>query len=498
MKLYKKLADFGLVAILKNERNQQFVEWFGETVKAEDCDPAIFIINYFFDRFEFNREQKYWLCWIYGNTYHFPTAYIIWNEFPDMELVGLDRLKDWNDKNYKRLRYQVDTKWNKGHLPEMFQSYKNWVGNSSQHDRFQSLLTGNEQQDFETLWKEAKSLHKFGRYMSWFYLQVLKHCAGVKINPTSLMLEDYEGSRSHRNGLCYAIGKDNLINVKLNNEQVVEFSSSAEELLAETKSQYPGVKNKLDYFAMETALCSFKKLFRIHRGRYLGYYLDRQAEEIKQVEKDGWIGINWEPLWQARRETILSKFLNGSIDKEKMKLFLEAHPQKSKSTLIYIAGLPVTGKTTLLRNIRQNLGSFQLEKNGLLNYENYPNHIVLGSYEDNSTFAGTDKLSMAVNKDAIEFLKKNSKPVIVEGDRLLNSKFLDAAISSGYEVKLLVCQVDTTEEILNRYKQRGKMQSMTFIKGRDTKLKNMIKQYPFRILNTTRPLDSTEIKSLIN
>jgi len=241
-----------------------------------------------------------------------------------MELVGWQRLKDWNDQNYKRLRYQVDTKWNKGHLPEQFSSYKSWLGASKQHDKFESLLTGDEYEDFNILWKEAKSWFKFGRYMAWFYLQVLKHCAGVKITPTSLMLEDHEGSRSHRNGLCFAIGKDDLVNVRLNKEQLIEFSASAEEILQETKRQYPHLADKLDYFAMETCLCSFKKLFRVKHGRYVGYYLDRQAEEIKQVEKDGWIGINWNPLWQARKETIDSQYLNGAIDTEKMKLYLAA------------------------------------------------------------------------------------------------------------------------------------------------------------------------------
>lgn len=478
-----------------SKRTQQFIDWFGKTVEINDCDPAIYIINYFFNRFEFNREQKYWLCWIYGTTYHFPTAYLIWNEFPDMELVGSLRLKSWNDKNYKRLRYQVDTKWNKGHLPEQFNSYKTWLGALNQHDKFESLLTGNEYEDFNILWKEAKSWFKFGRYMAWFYLQVLKHCAGVKITPTSLMLEDHEGSRSHRNGLCFAIGKDDLVNVRLNKEQLLEFSGSAEEILQETKKQYPHVADKLDYFAMETCLCSFKKLFRVKHGRYLGYYLDRQAEEIKQVEKDGWIGINWNPLWQARKESIDGQYLNGSIDTEKMKLFLAANPMKTKTTLTIIGGLPVTGKTTLMKALRSRLGKYTVEQSGLLHYENYDNHVVLGIYDD-STFAGTDKLSMAVSKDTIEFLRSNKKPVLMEGDRLFNAKFLEATKLLGYDVKVIVCEVNEEQEILDRYKKRGQMQSMTFIKGRHTKINNIKNLFPVKVLDTTKPIKASTILSM--
>ena len=75
---------------------------------------------------------------------------------------------------------------------------------------------------------------------------------------------------------------------------------------------------------METTLCSFKKLFRIKHGRYLGYYLDRQAEEIKKCEKDEWNGIDWQPLWDSRNETLEKKLLSNNINAGKMQLYSES------------------------------------------------------------------------------------------------------------------------------------------------------------------------------
>ena len=64
--------------------------------------------------------------------------------------------------------------------------------------------------------------------------------------------------------------------------------------------------------------CSFKKIFREKSSRYLGYYLDRQAEEIMQVASDNWNGIEWNVLWQARKETIEKKLDKRSgIDNNK-------------------------------------------------------------------------------------------------------------------------------------------------------------------------------------
>lgn len=476
-----------------SKRTEQFIEWFGKEVEIDDCDPALYMINYFFDRFEFNLEQKYWLCWLYGTTYHFPTAYIIWNEFPDFHLVDSQRLKEWNDKNYKRLRYQTDTKWNKGHLPEMFESYKKWVGGHTQHGKFQSLMGDNPESNFEILWKESKSWFKFGRYTAWFYLQTVKHCVGVNLEPNGLMFEDYSGSRSHRNGFCYAIDQESLIDQKLEKFQLSFFSSAAECILSMTQSRYPLLEYKIDYFAMETALCSFKKLFRVKDGRYYGYYHDRQAEEIKKAEKDGWIGINWQPLWDCRNESICNEYLEGKINKDKMKLFLKGNTDKH---LTIIGGLPVSGKTTIMKQIREQLGQGVKRQYGLLRYETYPDHVVLGIYDD-STFAGTDKLSMAVMEDTLLFLKENTKKVLLEGDRLFTSKFITATQDLGYNVNILICVVDNLNEILHRYKKRGQMQNQKFLKGRHTKIQNIQKAFPHKIINTNEPVPEPIICNIL-
>jgi len=302
---------------------EDFINWFGWSLEIEDCDSALYMTNYFFDRFEYNREQRYWLIWLYGTTYHFPTAYLIWNEYPDMELVGVDRLQNWNNENYSRLRYQTDTKWNKGHLPSQFLSYKEWVGERTQHEALHENLTDDPIQNFYSLWETVNGWHKFGRYTSWFYLQTLKQCGGVHLDVDSLWLHDYSGSRSHRNGLCYAVGKPEWVNEKLDSRQIDFLNNEAAEMLSEVKMRFPDIAHKADYFAMETCLCSFKKLFRERDGRYLGYYLDRQAEEIKKVEQDGWWGIDWQPMWDARRETIRHEYLTNSINHDKMKTYLQ-------------------------------------------------------------------------------------------------------------------------------------------------------------------------------
>ena len=306
-------------------RQQGFIKWYYWSLKYKDCDPPIWMLNYLFDRFEHNLEQKYWIAWIYGTTYHLPTALIIWNEFPDFELVDYKRLKEWNDKNYSRLRYQTDTKYNKGYLPQQFQSYKKWIEHNNpsktQRDKFKIYKN---KKSFNYLWESIiQNLYKFGRYSTWFYMQTLKQCVGVSLEPNNLKLEDYNGSRSHRNGLCLALGKDQWIDQKLNNDSISYLNSSAEYI--QQKVKYLSQDDNItDLYYLETALCSYKKIFREKNGRYLGYYLDRQAEEIKKVEGDNWEGVDWQVFWDGREELLTKElYMSDMLKKELYGQFLE-------------------------------------------------------------------------------------------------------------------------------------------------------------------------------
>lgn len=305
------------------DRRELFIRWYAWSLKYKDCDPAVWLTNYINKRYEHNDEQRLWLCWLYGNTYQLPTAWVLMNEFPDFELATVSRMQSWNTQNYKRLRYQTDTKWNKGHLPEMFASYQNFIGNQTQREKLESYYGDNEEQNFDNLWNSIKSnLHKFGRYSTWFYIQHLSHTGGIRCAPTSLMLDDYSGSRSHRNGLHLALGQDDKYDSKLTAKEYVNMECMAKEILDETRSRFPELSAEIDFFTMETCLCSFKKIFREHHGRYLGYYLDRQAEEITQAEQDGWYGIEWNVLWQARNETLHPELApRTKINKEKFTFF---------------------------------------------------------------------------------------------------------------------------------------------------------------------------------
>lgn len=313
-------------------RQETFLRWWLYQLRTFDCDPAIYAMKYIIRRLELNVEQRYWFCWIYANTYQLPTAWVIFNEFPDFENTPVDRLDKWCKANKARLPYQKDQKWLRGCLGETFASYKANIGGCDTQDEFFQMFLGNvapiSNRDNSTrVWTMVtKGFHKFGRYTAWFYLQALKEVCGLPLEPTSLML-DSDASATHRAGLCLALGRDEWAakGTKFDSRMLRELDDGAAGLLTRAKA-FPGLSRLpvgADYFSMETSLCAFKKLFRREQGRYLGFYLDRFAEDITKTASCDWPGINWDLLWDARNECLLPELNNSGVAKSKYDLFLD-------------------------------------------------------------------------------------------------------------------------------------------------------------------------------
>ena len=146
---------------------------------------------------------------------------------------------------------------------------------------------------------------------------------------------------------------------------------------------------------------------------------------------------------------------------------------------IAIGGVPATGKTTLIRNLKIKLGKKSSFKFGKLRGECYENIFILGIY-DEKLFSGTDRLSMAVQPDAVDFmkyLKKQNKKyyVIFEGDRLFNSSIIEEIKKySELKIYMITAFKDITTQ---RHIDRKDDQSKKFIKGRYTKLNNIYNKY---------------------
>jgi len=319
--LTKQVADYRELS----QRREGFLQWWLLSTEALDVDPSMWMMRYLNNRFEHNTEEKYWFAWLF-HTYLLPTSWVLKQEFPDEELASVERFEAFVNENYARIRHEKDTKWSRGHLAAMYASYHQWVGANTQEQKFNELCQGSPEENFWVLWDLVKkNFFKFGRYTTFFYLQTLKSTCGLNIDCPTLFLNDYEGSKSHRNGLCFAAGKDDWVNQKLTIGKYNWLEGFGADLVKEAKDRWPKYADEFDNFTLETVLCSYKKLYRTANGRYINYYNDRVSEQIAKAESDGWNGIDWKVLHQCRAECSNGRLIpSDRIDRKKMTLFLES------------------------------------------------------------------------------------------------------------------------------------------------------------------------------
>ncbi len=165
-------------------------------------------------------------------------------------------------------------------------------------------------------------------------------------------------------------------------------------------------------------------------------------------------------------------------------------------TLVVLAGIPGTGKTTIFKKIRSKLETKRQFRYKLVRgVMNEKGDHVLGVY-DGSAFEGSDKLSMAVQPDLIKFvnlLESKGKPVTIyaEGDRVTNSSFIEKFED---QVNLFVVESDFVEQFREK---RGIKQDEKFKKAKRTKVDGLIKKFSHEIVRNQEEDDPERIAELL-
>ena len=165
---------------------------------------------------------------------------------------------------------------------------------------------------------------------------------------------------------------------------------------------------------------------------------------------------------------------------------------------ILLAGVPASGKSTIFREVRDKLFDIQIpfKYKKLRGIRNENGRIQMLGVFDNSKHEGTDKLSMTVIDDALEYIKSLEpgfkKVVLLEGDRLLNERFIE-------ETKAKVIIIEASQyTLLKRHIERKDNQSETFLKRCKTKVSNIQKKYGLQTLQNNTEIEKDYIVKTIS
>jgi len=313
---------------MDKSNRELFLEFYRNSEKVNEIDPAIWLSKYLVDRLELNRNQTIWFCFLNAITYQLPSAFLLINEYPDLELVDIDRLTTWWDKVQKDIPFQQDKLKQRKFLPETVGSYQEMVGGEGEAVYFDKLLSGGAEENFRILWEEAYiPIRHFGRFSVWNWCQLLKHVAGYDIEPDTMMFGNSAESITH--GMCYVLGwTDKTYKVRYKDEKgrrrknVHKFTEEEVNTL-ELEAMLLREELNCSAFELETVLCAFKKLFRERDSRYIGYYHHRQGTDIRKLEDKDWFGVPWYLLREAREENLAKEHTSDDIERDKFKSSIE-------------------------------------------------------------------------------------------------------------------------------------------------------------------------------
>ena len=291
------------MALIDEGRVREFLEYhrFSESIK--DIDPSYEMLQYVCDRFELNMEQRYWLAYLYSTCYNAATVFYIYNEFPDYLGVDVGRLERWWKAHRQQLDFQTDCRWVRSSnlFVGMYMDYRSLAGDS-QEGTYSYLVGLKGKTPYQSCYQYFSSVKYMGRFKLFLLLEAVHVVTGLPITPDHFPLEE---AQSSRNGLCFALGRDDLLcghdypRDRLDREEMGWLHAKFVELLELMRAEFPDTR--VDIWNIETTLCAYKKW---HRGkRYPGYYITRQAREIQSMQENVQEGVCWDVLWQFREET---------------------------------------------------------------------------------------------------------------------------------------------------------------------------------------------------
>jgi hypothetical protein len=296
-------------------RREVFLRFYEFHLKYKSHPGAVyFAFPWLADKLKMDMETKLWFAFINGCSQNIVTTYFIFQKYPNLKEVKLEQLSEWWSENQHKFKagsgWDTDRKYfkyGKTGFPNCVASYKQNVDKfGSQVDMFNELNnTGDKFKNFEKTWNYVRAnFMSFGRLSAFSYLEYLR-IQGVNLDCNSLFLDDIDGSRSHRNGLCKVLGRDDLDwwkqDLKYNPETIEWLKKEGELLLEEAKARFGHLYKDVSYFTLESTFCCYKSWHRPNR-RYPNVYMDMFHDRIRYAESE-W-GPNFDLFWEMRKDCL--------------------------------------------------------------------------------------------------------------------------------------------------------------------------------------------------
>jgi hypothetical protein len=281
-------------------------------------------------RLQWDEETALWFATINGHTQNPITSLYIMQFMPETPTKD----SEWKiaqeqfDILWAELSFDTDRNKQKKDTIKGLHSYSMLVREYGSQAKLWSDKT------YDQYWALASSIHSFGRLSAFSYLEYV-HLNNFGADCTRLMFDDLEGSRSHRNGMFFLTGQDNMVYDKRQPDSHdgkytnlkglgASLEGQAELWLASFARFHPHMPN-ISKFTLESCLCQFKNGF--FKRRYPGVYADMAWDRIQWYDKRSLNRLT--KVFKEIREDHLPEWLRQECDKtgttrsEKCAMYIE-------------------------------------------------------------------------------------------------------------------------------------------------------------------------------
>lgn len=263
------------------------------------------------------------LSFLYSTCYNVPTACFLYDLLGPIKHWNRKQLQDYWDEYSKGMIFQTDRKWVKiaNQFVDLCMDF--W-------DKMYPYSKGIRPyiHSFDAMYDHFSQLKNQGRVSTYIFIDgliatgVMKPCMPEKF--------DWNNGQTCTEGMLHALGMDDVVGDfdkgkhRLKPEILTTLDGTLSRLVEELRAEGLGEDYVCDY---ESNLCAYRKYFK--GTMYLGYYLDRQLEELRKLQKQipDWYNL-WEDLFQLRKEVYPAELLGEiggwkGIRRELMQNFLK-------------------------------------------------------------------------------------------------------------------------------------------------------------------------------
>jgi hypothetical protein len=254
-----------------------------------------------------DKEEKAIFCLLYGQSYRNHWAMIA----TQLDLYNMphDKLVDWHNENWFRMKFGNDTKWNVRRFPPFVQSMKEVCGGSVYSYLYDAAHVGNTEENFYSLNKALREISSIGRMTAWLTMQTLYHIFKWDIDHWDQQLYD-KGTWSQYDSICYLFDRMDIIRKKKDQDgKIVKYNPTKRDI--ETIIEYGDTLMKevnrrvpihLDIYGIESVECEYRKTaYGPKIKEYTFWATNEQLEQYAEFRElwdvyEGPGKVNWDPF----------------------------------------------------------------------------------------------------------------------------------------------------------------------------------------------------------